>query len=275
MARQEGRASPVDRLAVVAVVLLCPAAAQLLHLGQVTLFIGAATFAAFWFIAYRRRPALAGVFLAIACLKPTVPIFLVVWLLLEREALCLAVAAAITLLFTAYPLAMFGPIDLVQNWLDAAHRYAAAEFNVAESVEVVGLNPLLAALGIAAVPEVVVGVGLTALLWATRDRFTRLEQLGLLCGLTVLFSRLHNYDLIVVLPLLIAVLMRAPWTAASSVFGVAMVVLFYLPQRPLLMLCDAPVIGQWRMILIVVAGLWIAADPVGKRSRAPPLSAAP
>ena len=173
----------------VALVLFNPFATHALYLGQTSLVTAAAVVGT-WFLVYEKpRPLLAGALLAVACLKPTLSILLVVWLLLDRQWRTLVACGMMTALFSLYAVIGYPVRELVTGWLATTSYYATLAPNLPGDINRMGLTSLAATLGLDMPSGLILGIPLTVLLWIVRHRLPGLQALGLVCGLTVLTQR--------------------------------------------------------------------------------------
>lgn len=169
---------------------------------------------------------ISGVLLGIATIKPQLPLFILVWLLLERRFFILFLVLLTMLIGAIVPLSLHGPLVLWQEWTHALQVYQSSPYNQFSHENVFGLGSLLLALGIhvasPAAIGVVVGAGLTALLWYYRHHYARDDVLGILIALSVLLVYSRNYDFIATAPVLGSLLILSHSYASLAVALIVM-----------------------------------------------------
>ena len=159
-----------------------------------------------WWSSEAHRPVLCGVFTALASFKPSLGVFVYIALLLRRDWRMMVALIVTCLALAARPLWDQGPVALVGSWLSMIRLYGQYPENQPSWPQFFGLKKLLFDLGMGYrfVPLLgVVGFGWS--LW--RLRFIRpLEMFALCLAWPVLFIQAHNYDVVVLHPLYVAVL---------------------------------------------------------------------
>ncbi|MEB2283552.1 MAG: glycosyltransferase family 87 protein [Myxococcales bacterium] len=161
--------------------------------GQSTLIVTAALAAA-WHWARRGRTVPAGVTLALASMKPTLSVFVVLWFLLARRWRVLLVTAASALVLAWPAIRAEGPLQVLLDWRIAIGRYGTHWYNALGTRMLFNLRSLLNAAGIETPDLLIVGLLVTLVLWWYRRRITERDVLPLLIGIAMLFGFAHGYD---------------------------------------------------------------------------------
>lgn len=236
-------------LLVAAFVVGNPFTTHVVWMGQTSLIV-----LAFMVWAWRLREAnwlLAGICLGFASLKPQLSILLFVWFLLERNWKSLAAAGATFLAMSYYPLLNWGPVKMMSAWLgDGIGGYLSSDANTAGFQHLVGVESMLAAAGIDAPSFKIVGVLLTGVLWAFRDRLHSADILGILFGISLTFVYGHDYDYVCLSILLTSLVVRAKSFPRLWIPLGILTFLLCIPQR-LLRPLDIPVLNHWRTPVVI------------------------
>ncbi|MEM8873279.1 MAG: glycosyltransferase family 87 protein [Planctomycetota bacterium] len=237
--------------------LACPYAAHVTAMGQTSLLVAAALLWG-WYFTYRGRPIVGGVLLAIAAIKPMFLVLPVIWLLLDRQWRAFA-TFTITGLLLSTPTVIIagGPIDFAYDWAACIANYKAFFAQAPGYRHGTGLGGVLHLLGVnspdltlLAVPAVV------ALWWSQQDDagVSSIDVLALLGLAYFLLGSAHDYDMVVLAPVIPALAIhvrhRPAWLVAACLALVAM----YFPQRALRGF-ESPLLLQWRMPVLL--GLFI------------------
>ncbi len=248
------------QVAVFGLVLLSPFAAHVLWLGNTTLLVIAALIVG-WRCASRGQHVMAGVLLAVAAVKPQLVLLPGLWLLLERRWVTIGAAAATSLVLSAYAMVVYGPIAAFTDWFGGILYYIRSWENQFGCIYCFGIADLLAAgeLRIYYL-EVAALIGCIALWWV-RARLTRLEILALLSALGALFLPVHNYDLIMLAPVVGALGALTLGDRRSTVLALVAAALFYIPLRFVALAGDALLL-RWREVILVaiVVGMIVVAE---------------
>jgi hypothetical protein len=254
------------------VVIASPFTAHVVWMGQTTLIAFAATLGA-WMFARNGRWALAGVWLGVATFKPQVSILVVMWFVLKRDWKVLGTALLTLLALALYPMVTRGPVRAFLEWRDGLRSGYYVVFNVPGAAHKVGLESLLAAAGVElpAWASTVLAAGCALALWLLRDRIAWEDLLGLLMAATLTFSRqIHDYDYVCLAPTLASLWWWGRRRGPLASLVLALPVLLFVPQR-LLRRFEAPVLLQWRTIVIVAVAVAVVALGRGlPRPVAPP-----
>lgn len=257
-------------ITVAGAILASPFVAHVLWLGNTTLLVTAALLVG-WHSLASGRHVLAGVFLALAAVKPQLVLLPGLWLLLERRWVTIASAAAASLVLSSYSMIVFGPVAAFRNWIAGIGHYLEQVDTDPGCLYCFGVGELLSAgnLPIRFIDMLVVaGLGL---LWLWREHLTRLEILALLNALTVLFLPVQNYDLAVLAPLVGVLALLVANQQLSLAAAIAAMVLMYAPLR-LVALMELSLLLRWRepvLLVLVALVLRIAGrrSPVGSTVR--------
>lgn len=192
-------------------------------MGQTTLIMTAALAAA-WYYARRGERVVAGIFLAVATMKPPLSLFVVAWFMLEREWKVLGTMTVAILIMASIPMYQSGPVQVYLDWLGALGRYGAHTSNALGSRMLFNVQSLLYAAGITTPSLFAFGAIGTLALWYWRRAFVEDDLIGVLLGITLLFGYGHSYDIAALVLLIPAFWRRVHDSPAAS--AVALVMLF-------------------------------------------------
>lgn len=251
-----------------AVILGNPFTAHVLWLGQTTLVVFAAIFAA-WYFADRGKWLVAGVCLGVASFKPQICMFVVLWMMLERKWRVLLAAAASAALLAVYPLSTDGPIAALLQWRAGIGANYAIQYNLPSFPHKIGLESLVYSLGLhwSATIFLCVGIAATIGLWCFRSRFQTTDAFSLLIAITFTFSSyLHDYDYVALLPIYISLWRLAPPSIPAIVTSLLLITLLFVPQR-LLQPFANPTLDQWRTVLVVMLACMVVWLSLSNSSR--------
>jgi hypothetical protein len=232
--------------------------------GQTSLVAFAASMGG-WFFSRQGRWVLAGLCLGIGSTKPQLCLFIMFWLLLERNWKPIAMAVLTAAVLSIYPMTVHGPIGMATDWLERLRTHQGEfEANKPGFEHVVGVQSLLAAAGLpepavklAGTAAVVAGLAAVVGLYAARRRFTWDDLLGLMMGLTVSLIFVHDVEYVALIPLFTALWLHF-WEQprfGPGVLFLAAVLLFYFPRRiirdRLAEPYDLPVLSHWRTVVVL------------------------
>jgi len=230
-----------------------------------------------WTLARRERWLVGGVLLGLATWKPQLALLPMIWLVLERRGRALAAAAVTGVLCVLIPLRVSNPIELLSGWIDAIGRYETADVNYLGFEYVLGLRSFVSAFGPVVPDLTILAVIGGCLLWFFRHRLPSRDWLGLLVGLELVLIYAHDYDLVVLVPLLVSVWGYAAREPRLRGPALALLVLLCFPLREVRKL-DVPLLLHWRTPLVVIAVgglLWLGLranrrkEPGGSATTAP------
>ncbi len=240
-----------------AVVVGNPFTAHVIFMGQTSLIALAAVLGA-WRCVARQQYVAAGVLACVASIKPQVSILMLLWFLLERRLLVLAVFAAATGVASIGPAVATGPLRLLPTWFRATRSYSGNFTNAVGFQHRFGIDSFLDAAGLHVFTLLWVGLILVAALWSRRDRFARGEIIALLLAISVVFIYAHDYDLVALLPFAAAYAPLGRDFKVALVAGASLLLLMSVPQR-LLSTVNSPLANQFRVPVVLAAmGLWLA-----------------
>lgn len=245
-----------------AVIVGNPFTAHVLWLGQTTLVVFAAIFAA-WYFADRGKWLVAGICLGLASFKPQICMFVVLWMILERKWRVLLAAAVCAALLAVYPAATDGPIAALLQWRAGIGSNYAIQYNLPSFPHKIGLESLVYSLGLhwSATMLLCVGIAATLGLWCFRSRFQSTDVFSLLIAITFIFSSyLHDYDYVALLPIYISLWRLAPPSIPAIATSLLVVLLLFVPQR-LFQPFANPTLDQWRTLLVVMLAsmvIWLS-----------------
>jgi hypothetical protein len=247
-----------------AVILGNPFTAHVLWLGQTTLVVFAAILAAWWFTD-RGRWLIAGICLGIASFKPQICMFVVLWMMLEKQWRVLLAAGACAIVLAIYPLSTDGPIASLLQWRAGIGANYAIQYNLPSFPHKVGLESLVYSLGLHWTAGILLCVGIAATLglWCFRSRFQSTDAFSLLMAITFTFSSyLHDYDYIALLPIYISLWRLAPPSIPAVLGSLLLIALLFVPQRLLQVLAN-PTLDQWRTVVVMMLAcmvVWLSSS---------------
>ncbi len=252
---EPGRSSGVlslsaRQVAVVGIVLASPFVSHVVWLGNTTVLVTVALLLA-WLANDTGRPVVAGLLLALVAIKPQFALLPGIWLLMERRWVVIGSAAAGSLALSAYAMIVYGPVQAFVDWIGGLLTYLSGGENAPGCLYCFGIGDLLVAGNLPATHIEMAALLSTVLLWFIRDRFTRLEILGLLMAMTAFFLPVHNYDLVILAPLVGAI---AVWSATSvtrTAWALAAAVVIFIPLR-FVQMVGSPLLLRWRELLLIV-----------------------
>lgn len=274
LARHAGAASrPQTPWVLVCIVAGLPCAANVLWIGQLTVWMAALTCAS-WCALRERRTLLAGVLLGLTSIKPQFSLFLVLWLALEREWKVLLAAASTALVLCSYAMVVLGPLAPFAQFLGGVAHYADADrgADALGNVHVLGLPSLLAALGVEAVrvgPFIGAGCAGVLVLWFARRRLHEEALLALLFAAQLAFVYGHDLELVFLVPAWVWLWMRHGASSRTALAGFALMVVVSLPKR-LVTAQSEGLLVHWRdLALLLLFALLLSSARVRAASARP------
>ena len=253
-----------------------PFTAHVIWLGQVTFLITAALMWGWRFI-YSNRPVVGGLLLAVSGAKPQLSALVALWLLLDRQFVALAVAAAVSLVFIVVPFSVSG-FALIGEWLSSMQGYQSEATKAIALSHSTNLRSVLHA--IALTPEHIklrvdlpLAMLATLLLYLSRNKYfsDQMFFLGFLIGAGLLLIFGRDYDYAACAPLLIAAAVISKGQLPRQALLIALALILFIPHRLVMLLGDSKLV-MWRPItfLVIVAALayWHYSDTQSVRAAA-------
>ncbi len=243
-----------------AVIVGNPFTAHVVWMGQTSLIAFAATMAA-WFFSERQKWLLAGICLGLASFKPQMCVLLGFWFLLERNWKPLAVSLITVGVMSIYPMILYGgPVGMLAAWNQGIQdSYNSLIFNTPGFQDKVGMESLLASVGLKLPALKILGVVLTALLWAFRNRINREDVLALLMGISFTFvGYTHVYDYVGLFPILTSLWLYSCNNRQALFGSMALVFILFFPRR-IFLAAGLPFLVHWRtiVVLILLVGVFV------------------
>jgi hypothetical protein len=255
-AAAEDDVSCTARWLVVALILGNLSTAFVVWAGQTSLLVAAGLYIG-WIRAQQGRWISAGLLLALASIKPQFVVLPAVWLLLQGHWRPLFVAGVGAAAMAAWPIALLGPVDLLQSWISAVLQYSEGPYNALGSRMVFGLRSTLSAIGVRAPNLAALALLALALIWRFRQRLQREDVLALLVGLSLLFGFSHSYDLVILAPLVPAVARYVSSKRVESLGAIGLLALITWPTSQFEAI-GMPLLSQLRVLALAVALGWLA-----------------
>jgi Glycosyltransferase family 87 len=256
-----------------------PCTANVLWLGQLTVWMAALTCAA-WSALRERRALLAGLLLGLTSIKPQFSLFLVLWLALQREWRVLGVAGLTALALCGYSMVVLGPLEPFRLFLEGLGRYASdrLDADMLGNVHVVGLPSLLAAAGVSGLdvlPFVLCGCLAVVALWFARRRLREEGVLALLLAGQIALVYAHDIEFVFLAPVWAWLWVRYEPGSRWSWASLALLLLLSLPKR-LVTSDTSGMLLQWRSFgMLLLLALVVASVARRASSASAPSAASP
>lgn len=238
-----------------AIIIGNPFTAHILWMGQ-TSMIATAAWVGGWYFAERKRWLLSGILIGFSTFKPQVTLLILIWLLLERRLRLLGVAALSILIFSLYPMLITGPIAVFKYWLGSLKIYTSLVHNSLGFQNIFGLQNALHSLGINLPNLLPVGVILVGILWWQRRQFLHDDIIGILPAIALLMGFSHDYDLVVLAPLVAVFWRHLHHNEEQSLVGIIVMASMFFPQRFLRPL-KIDFLLHYRVFILVGALIWL------------------
>lgn len=246
------RSMTIAQALALALIIGNPYTATSLYQGQMTLPVIAALLLS-WHFRQKGQWVTAGIFLALATLKPQLSVLYVIWLLMSVNVGVVLVGASLAGLMILPGALVLGPLKPFESWLSSLGGYSHVSINAPGSPFVVGMESLLVAHGLE--PErlwlILLCLAGTALLHRYRRHLDRTVTLHALLVLSFTFLYAHDYDYVAVI-LLWSYGMMMVLNSASFVklgFYAILALGFFIPQR-LLRDIDIPLVVHSRTLIL-------------------------
>lgn len=268
-----GEARPHTGWLFVCVVAGMPLTAKAVWLGQLTIWMAALTCAA-WCALRERRTLVAGILIGLTSIKPQFSLFLVLWLLLEREWRVLVIAGGVALVLCAYAMVALGPFEPFEKFLGGVAHYADPGRNADSlgNLHVMGLPSLLTAAGVEGL-HVTPFIALTGVLvlfaWVARRRLRADGVLALLMVLQVSLVYAHDIEAVFLVPVWAWIWMEFGPRSRQAAAGLVLLLVLSLP-RWMVTSAATGLLLQWRsMALLALLALVVASVFVRGERRSP------
>lgn len=239
-----------------AVIIGNPFMAHSVFEGQLTLPAAAALMLSWHFLG-TRRPLWAGIFLALASIKPQLSFFYLLWLLVTFQLRVVLTGGILIGLLLLPVLVVIGPVDTFAHWLVAVASYAAEPVNQPGSPHVVGLESLWVASGLGSFGWLGAMLGVIGFGWLVlyRSLMSRelTVQLFVMLALTFIYGHDTAYAAIMILWSLMLYLALASNSHRRVLIAIGLTLAFFFPQR-FLREIDYPLLHHTRTLLLPLAG---------------------
>jgi hypothetical protein len=247
--------TPGYRWTIPALVVGNPFTLHIVWMGQTTLIALAAVMGA-WYCMRRDRLWMAGIFIAIATIKPQLSILIVLWFILERRWRILGIAAIAGLIFCLVPMVISGPIEVWGEWFGGIANYKSQPYNSLGFRHMFGIQNVLAIIGLPAPNLLPLAMGLTVALWWYRHKFIIDDLFGVLLGLALLFGFAHDYDLVALIPLLPLFWLHLQDRIKDQWIAIALMLSLFFPQR-FLRPIEIDLLLQFRVFIVLILVIWL------------------
>ena len=247
--------SSFQHMLLAAIIIANPFTAHVFWMGQTSL-IAAASLASLW-LWRKNNLLLAAIFGAIATIKPQLTLFPLAWLLFEKRFFLVALIALGGLLLALFSLKGGTPLTVVESWFESLNQNLSIVGQSEESRTLVfNLESFFWSMGINASFLIYVGIALFFILVGLKNRYNNLDTLSLLSMLSPLFLFTHDYDLVVLAPV-VASFIYYMKDSAFKWLAIAALISFYVPQR---FLREAPALalGHIREWVLLALFFWLA-----------------
>ncbi len=202
---------------------------------------------------------------ALATAKISMSVFFVLTLLVEKRWKTFFVTCILCFGLAAIPLWQEGPIGLAQSWLEALKRYRDARPSQPEGTEAFGLRSLATVwLGFRTPIWGVVGLLCFGALTLRRKWFTSLEFFAIGLALAALFVKGNDYDLVLLVPLLLVCLLRTAPSLLWTCIVLAAFALLAFPKRIYLEKMGTPALLRIRELTLLAVTAWIIVQAMTK-----------
>ncbi len=244
-----------DKWILLSILIGNPITAHVFWLGQISLIVSAAI-AALWLLKDRQLMG-ASFFAAIASMKPQLSLFVLLWLFFEKRFNLFVLAASFVLIFSLPTLWATDPITTLQTWYSSLFQVKEiAESNPYTKNLIFNLGSAFLSIGYE-IPFLWIAAFLfLSILFALKKRYSELDILALIALITSLFMYLHDYDLVILAPVVAACIFYKEdkyfkWFTLLALFC------FYVPQR---FLRETPVLalGHTREWVLLALFFWLA-----------------
>ena len=226
-----------------------------------------------WFFLYeKRKPYLAGVFLAFGSLKPQLSLFLCLFLLLDGQWRALLVGAVTALCMSLPAMIQLGPLGCFESWLGGLRAYST---NFGENIVggggVITFDSALTAFGVSAISLKFLGILGFLIAVAYRRHFPRKHLLIVLPFLSLAFIYSHDGDYIAMSLMWLCLFEVASRNLARFIILLVLTLLVFIPSTVMQSTGNA-LLEHWRIFVIttvfVAYMLWVpvvsALHPGGK-----------
>jgi len=242
-----------ERLMAAALVLGNPFSAHAVWTGNISIVVVAAVIWA-WTLSKTDHWFGAGLLASVALMKPQLSLLVLLWFVLDRRWKLLLVAAVAALAAASVPIAMTGWTEPFLGWLGAVQQYSSEPISRYGFEYIIGIRSILAAAGVPCPDLLPLAVLATAALYWSRQRFPDLSDqacLGLLLGLSAVFIYAHDYDLVMLVPLLVSLWCQAK-TRNQRLLLLAAIFALCIPARLLRALGTPSLLLHWRTLVLLL-----------------------
>ena len=249
------------KLWIAAIIIGNPFTAHLVWTGQTGLLVLVCLLLA-WQGLKQERWVWAGVFLALASVKPQLSILVIAWVALMGQFRVLAIACATAVALLSVPLLAVGPEAITDWWQSAIAYQSLATGALAYNTN---LRSLLMGIGLPLPLGMAWLLPLAALAFVAtmnyRDRqqpLNRDDVLAVLLTASLFLVYGRDYDIAVLAPLVPALWWHSRGSTAAKVAGLVALVILFIPQR-LVAQAGLPLLTYSRIALLGLLCAWLTA----------------
>lgn len=242
-------------------------------LGQLTPFLALSAWMAFRSLD-ERQDVLAGILLAILSFKPQLAALVFLWVLLNGRITALLWAAVIAGALSAYTFIQMGILQAMEGWYRGMVSYQDYGINRLGDPSVMGLPSLLSQLGINVTVPVATAIGAMVLVFlrmtSKRPPFSPFALATILLIQMCVFSR--QYDTLLIAPAFALFWPNERSSVTQICFFFFGLIVFCMPQRPLMEISSFPIIAHFRtclivaMVVVLIRNGWISAPKLLKQA---------
>ena len=168
-----------------------------------------------------------------AAIKPPLAFPVFIWLLMDRRWRAVSGAAVVFLLFASYPLYFHGPVGLLESWITCLSGFSHAAVDRPGHPSTIGLVTILNTWGIdfSVYSSMALSFGATVALYIVRKHLDPDYSLAILLGLVPLFIHCHTYDMVFLMPAVIALWPCSGWSHLEQIMGWSVISLYLIGLR--------------------------------------------
>lgn len=247
---------PANAFILAGIIIGNPFATHVVWMGQTSL-ISAACVIGGWFLTYNSKYILGGILLGISTIKPQLVILPLLWIMLDRQWRALIVACLTLVILSLVPMIVEGPVHAFIHWYETLKEYQSFLWGLVSFEHVFGLRSLAWSLGIHSPNLMLLGVFFTLILWLLRNYVVKKNILSILTAFGALIIYAHDYDLVIISPLLGTILLLTQNSPLSKIAATLLFIGFFFPQRYIKKFSENSWLWHTREIFLLIALGWV------------------